>query len=84
MDATVGDKMQILDRDNDGLISADELLMASDLLKDRLTKVAIDAVLNKVKDKDGKVSVEDIAKIAAAMAHAEGTGIVPPIPRDAH
>uniref|UniRef100_A0A0D6R0M2 Mitochondrial proton/calcium exchanger protein n=1 Tax=Araucaria cunninghamii TaxID=56994 RepID=A0A0D6R0M2_ARACU len=64
VDAKIGDRWRILDRDYDGKVTPEELASAAMYLKDTLGQKPVqDLVSNLAKDKDGKILVEDIVKL---------------------
>ncbi|KAK1321797.1 hypothetical protein QJS10_CPA03g01751 [Acorus calamus] len=66
VDAAIGDRWRILDRDHDGKVTPEEVAAAAAYLKDTIDKDGIqDLISNLSKDKDGKILVEDIVKLAA-------------------
>lgn len=64
VDAKIGDRWRILDRDYDGKVTAEELASAALYLKDTLGQEPVqDLISNLAKDSDGKILVEDIVKL---------------------
>lgn len=64
VDAKIGDRWRILDRDYDGKVTPEEVAAAALYLKDTLGHEPVqDLVSNLAKDKDGKILVEDIVKL---------------------
>ncbi|GKA85109.1 mitochondrial proton/calcium exchanger protein-like protein [Tanacetum coccineum] len=64
VDAKIGDKWRVLDRDYDGKVTSEELASATAYLKDAMAKEGIIELISKLsKDKDGKILVEDIVKL---------------------
>ncbi|CAK8578671.1 unnamed protein product [Lathyrus sativus] len=64
VDAKIGDRWRLLDRDYDGKVTPEEVASAAMYLKDTLGKEGIqELVSNLSKDKDGKILVEDIVKL---------------------
>ncbi|CAL5214285.1 unnamed protein product [Lathyrus oleraceus] len=64
VDAKIGDRWRLLDRDYDGKVTPEEVALAAMYLKDTLGKEGIqELVSNLSKDKDGKILVEDIVKL---------------------
>ncbi|GAQ85898.1 hypothetical protein KFL_002600060 [Klebsormidium nitens] len=71
VDAKIGDRWRILDRDYDGKVSPDEVAAAAAFLKSELGEEPVQQLIaNLAKDKDGKILVEDIVKLGT-MAEAE-------------
>ncbi|TKY65321.1 LETM1 and EF-hand domain-containing protein 1 [Spatholobus suberectus] len=65
VDAKIGDRWRLLDRDYDGKVTPEEVLSAAMYLKDTLGKEGIhELISNLSKDSDGKILVEDIVKLA--------------------
>jgi hypothetical protein len=59
-------------RDYDGKVSPDEVALAAMYLKDTLGKEGIQELIqNLSKDKDGKILVEDLVKLASEIEDAE-------------
>lgn len=68
VDAKIGDRWRILDRDYDGKVSQEELAAATMYLKKTLGKDGIqDFIANLSKDADGKIRVEDIVKLGSRI-----------------
>ncbi|KAL5053639.1 hypothetical protein RYX36_034321 [Vicia faba] len=66
VDAKIGDRWRLLDRDYDGKVTPEEVASAAMYLKDTLGKEGIqELVSNLSKDKDGKILVEDIVKLGS-------------------
>ncbi|KAG2410372.1 Integrin-linked protein [Vigna angularis] len=66
VDAKIGDRWRLLDRDYDGKVTAEEVASAAMYLKDTLGKEGIqELVSNLSKDRDGKILVEDIVKLGS-------------------
>lgn len=64
VDAKIGDRWRILDRDYDGKVTPEEVAAAALYLKDTLGQEPVqELVRNLAKDKDGKILVEDIIKL---------------------
>nr|GEU74295.1 mitochondrial proton/calcium exchanger protein-like [Tanacetum cinerariifolium] len=64
VDAKIGDKWRVLDKDYDGKVTSEELASATAYLKDAMAKEGIIELISKLsKDKDGKILVEDIVKL---------------------
>ncbi|KAL8557761.1 hypothetical protein ACS0TY_005025 [Phlomoides rotata] len=72
VDAKIGDRWRMLDRDHDGKVTEDEVAAAAMYLKDTLNKEGIQELISNLsKDKEGKILVEDIVKIANQSEDAE-------------
>ncbi|ESW31556.1 hypothetical protein PHAVU_002G247800 [Phaseolus vulgaris] len=66
VDAKIGDRWRLLDRDYDGKVTPEEVASAAMYLKDTLGKEGIqELVSNLSKDRDGKILVEDIIKLGS-------------------
>ncbi|GAV67136.1 LETM1 domain-containing protein [Cephalotus follicularis] len=66
VDAKIGDRWQLLDRDHDGKVTPEEVAAAAMYLKDTLGKEGIqELVSNLSKDRDGKILVEDIVRLGS-------------------
>ncbi|XP_074310639.1 uncharacterized protein LOC141646648 [Silene latifolia] len=65
VDAEIGDRWRLLDRDYDGKVTPEEVASAAAYLKDTLNKDGIQEIISRLsKDRDGKILVEDIVKLA--------------------
>ncbi|KAG8641546.1 hypothetical protein MANES_12G000200v8 [Manihot esculenta] len=74
VDAKIGDRWRLLDRDYDGKVTPEEVASAAMYLKDHLGKEGIqDLISNLSKDREGKISVEDIVKLGSEMEDDETT-----------
>lgn len=72
VDAKIGDRWRLLDRDYDGKVTPEEVASAATYLKDTLDKEGIQELIGQLsKDKDGKILVEDIVKLAKQSEDAE-------------
>ncbi|ESQ28833.1 hypothetical protein EUTSA_v10018184mg [Eutrema salsugineum] len=72
VDNKIGNRWRLLDRDYDGKVSPDEVVSAAMYLKDTLGKEGIQELIqNLSKDKDGKILVEDLVKLASEIEDAE-------------
>lgn len=72
VDAKIGDRWRLLDRDYDGKVTPEEVASAATYLKDTLDKEGIQELIGKLsKDRDGKILVEDIVKLANKSEDAE-------------
>ncbi|KAH9620576.1 hypothetical protein KSS87_015803 [Heliosperma pusillum] len=66
VDAKIGDRWRLLDRDYDGKVTPEEVASAAAYLKDTLNKDGIQELISRLsKDRDGKILVEDIVKLAS-------------------
>lgn len=66
VDAKIGDRWRLLDRDYDGKVSPEEVASAAMYLKDTLDKEGIQELISNLsKDREGKIRVEDIMKLAS-------------------
>jgi len=64
----VGDKMNLIDKDKDGVITTEELAAAIELLRDKPSEEEVVDVLKKLDlDQDGKVSLVDVEKVKNAL-----------------
>jgi LETM1 and EF-hand domain-containing protein 1 len=64
VDAKIGNRWRLLDRDYDGKVTPEEVASAAIYLKDTLGKEGIQELISNLsKDKDGKILVEDIVKL---------------------
>ncbi|KAH9746983.1 Leucine zipper-EF-hand-containing transmembrane protein 1 [Citrus sinensis] len=72
VDAKIGDRWRLLDRDYDGKVTAEEVASAAMYLKDTLDKEGIqELIANLSKDREGKILVEDIVKLASQTEDTE-------------
>ncbi|XP_027350002.1 mitochondrial proton/calcium exchanger protein-like isoform X2 [Abrus precatorius] len=72
VDAKIGDRWRLLDRDYDGKVTPEEVVSAAMYLKDTLGKEGIhELISNLSKDRDGKILVEDIVKLGAHNEDAD-------------
>ncbi|ESW11689.1 hypothetical protein PHAVU_008G051400 [Phaseolus vulgaris] len=72
VDAKIGDRWRLLDRDYDGKVTPEEVLSAAMYLKDTLGKEGIhELISNLSKDSDGKILVEDIVKLGTKKEHVD-------------
>lgn len=68
VDAKIGDRWKLLDRDSDGKVTAEELAAAAMYLKDSLGQEPVQELISNLsKDKDGKILVEDIVKLGTVL-----------------
>ncbi|XP_062222814.1 uncharacterized protein LOC133921801 [Phragmites australis] len=66
VDAQIGNRWQLLDRDHDGKVTPEEVAAAAAYLKDTIGKEGVhELITNLSKDKEGKILVEDIVKLAS-------------------
>ncbi|KAG8060379.1 hypothetical protein GUJ93_ZPchr0002g24026 [Zizania palustris] len=66
VDAQIGNRWQILDRDHDGKVTPEEVAAAAAYLKDTIGKEGVQELISNLsKDKEGKILVEDIVKLAS-------------------
>lgn len=66
VDAKIGDRWRVLDKDHDGKVTPEEVAAAATYLKDTLGKEGIQELISNLsKDKDGKILVEDIVKLGS-------------------
>ncbi|KAJ0876204.1 putative EF-hand domain, letm1 ribosome-binding domain-containing protein [Helianthus annuus] len=66
VDAKIGDRWRVLDRDYDGKVTPEEVASAAIYLKDTLGKEGVlELISNLSKDKEGKILVEDIVKLGS-------------------
>ncbi|KAL5580095.1 hypothetical protein UlMin_012537 [Ulmus minor] len=67
VDAKIGDRWRLLDRDYDGKVTPEEVASAAMYLKDTLGKEGIQELISNLsKDKEGKILVEDIIKLGSS------------------
>lgn len=66
VDAKIGDRWRVLDRDYDGKVTPEEVASAAMYLKDTLGKEGVQELISNLsKDKEGKILVEDIVKLGS-------------------
>ncbi|CAO2832621.1 unnamed protein product [Amaranthus hypochondriacus] len=66
VDAKIGNRWRLLDRDYDGKVTPEEVASAAAYLKDTLDKDGIEDLISKLsKDRDGKILVDDIVRLAS-------------------
>ncbi|XP_030528002.2 mitochondrial proton/calcium exchanger protein [Rhodamnia argentea] len=66
VDAVIGDRWRVLDRDHDGKVTPEEVAAAALYLKNTLDKEGIQELIgNLSKDRDGKILVEDIVRLGS-------------------
>ncbi|GAA0160868.1 secondary carrier transporter [Lithospermum erythrorhizon] len=74
VDATIGNRWRLLDRDYDGKVTAEEVASAASYLKDTLDKEGIQELISNLsKDREGKIRVEDIVRLASQKDDKETT-----------
>nr|XP_010912753.1 mitochondrial proton/calcium exchanger protein [Elaeis guineensis]XP_010912754.1 mitochondrial proton/calcium exchanger protein [Elaeis guineensis]XP_010912755.1 mitochondrial proton/calcium exchanger protein [Elaeis guineensis]XP_029118429.1 mitochondrial proton/calcium exchanger protein [Elaeis guineensis] len=73
VDAKIGNRWQILDRDHDGKVTPEEVAAAATYLKDTIGKEGVQKLISNLsRDKEGKILVEDIVKLASQTDDANG------------
>lgn len=66
VDAKIGDRWRVLDKDYDGKVTPEEVAAAAMYLKDTLGKEGVQELISNLsKDKEGKILVEDIVKLGS-------------------
>uniref|UniRef100_A0ACD5TH98 Uncharacterized protein n=1 Tax=Avena sativa TaxID=4498 RepID=A0ACD5TH98_AVESA len=66
VDAQIGNRWQLLDRDHDGKVTPEEVAAAAAYLKDTIGKEGVQELISNLsKDKEGKIRVEDIMKLGS-------------------
>ncbi|KAF5741575.1 LETM1 and EF-hand domain-containing protein 1 mitochondrial isoform X1 [Tripterygium wilfordii] len=74
VDAKIGNRWRLLDRDYDGKVTPEEVASAAMYLKDTLGKEGIQELISNLsKDKEGKILVEDIVKLGSETEDADTT-----------
>ncbi|XP_022996896.1 mitochondrial proton/calcium exchanger protein-like isoform X1 [Cucurbita maxima] len=74
VDAKIGDRWRLLDRDYDGKVTAEEVASAAMYLKDTLGKEGIQEIISNLsKDREGKILVEDIVKLGSATEETDAS-----------
>ncbi|XP_022744782.1 mitochondrial proton/calcium exchanger protein-like [Durio zibethinus] len=72
VDAKIGNRWRLLDRDYDGKVTPDEVASAAMYLKDTLGKEGIQELISNLsKDQEGKILVEDIVKLGGETEDAD-------------
>ncbi|KAJ6350473.1 hypothetical protein OIU78_006608 [Salix suchowensis] len=72
VDAKIGDRWRLLDRDYDGKVTPEEVASAAMYLKDHLGKEGVQELISNLsKDTEGKILVEDIVRLGSEMADAD-------------
>uniref|UniRef100_A0A453CBC6 Mitochondrial proton/calcium exchanger protein n=1 Tax=Aegilops tauschii subsp. strangulata TaxID=200361 RepID=A0A453CBC6_AEGTS len=65
VDARIGNRWQVLDRDRDGKVTPEEVEAAAGYLKDTMGKEGVQELISNLsKDREGNILVEDIKKMA--------------------
>ncbi|XAR64546.1 hypothetical protein NMG60_11008272 [Bertholletia excelsa] len=68
VDAKIGDRWRLLDRDYDGKVTPEEVAAAAIYLKDTLGKEGVQELISNLsKDRDGKILVEDIVRLGSRV-----------------
>uniref|UniRef100_A0A0A9EZT7 EF-hand domain-containing protein n=1 Tax=Arundo donax TaxID=35708 RepID=A0A0A9EZT7_ARUDO len=66
VDARIGNRWQLLDRDRDGKVTPEEVAAAANYLKDTIGLEGVQELISNLsKDNEGKILVEDIVKMAS-------------------
>ncbi|KAF7017153.1 unnamed protein product [Triticum aestivum] len=66
VDARIGNRWQVLDRDRDGKVTPEEVEAAAGYLKDTMGKEGVQELISNLsKDREGNILVEDIKKMAS-------------------
>ncbi|XP_038889926.1 mitochondrial proton/calcium exchanger protein [Benincasa hispida] len=74
VDAKIGDRWRLLDRDYDGKVTAEEVASAAMYLKDTLGKEGIQEIISNLsKDREGKILVEDLVKLGSEIEDADAS-----------
>ncbi|KAK8541796.1 hypothetical protein V6N13_137613 [Hibiscus sabdariffa] len=72
VDAKIGDRWRLLDRDYDGKVTPEEVANAAMYLKDTLGKEGIQELISNLSiDQEGKILVEDLIKLGGETEDAE-------------
>lgn len=72
VDAKIGNRFRLLDRDYDGKVTPEEVASAAAYLKDTLDKEGIQELISNLsKDREGKIAVEDIVRLGSQKDDAE-------------
>ncbi|KAK8507862.1 hypothetical protein V6N13_140605 [Hibiscus sabdariffa] len=72
VDAKIGDRWRLLDRDYDGKVTPEEVASAAMYLKDTLGKEGMQELISNLsKDQEGKILVEDLIKLGGETEDAE-------------
>ncbi|XP_052203195.1 LOW QUALITY PROTEIN: uncharacterized protein LOC127808667 [Diospyros lotus] len=74
VDAKIGDRWRLLDRDYDGKVTQEEVASAAMYLKDTIGKEGIQVLISSLsKDREGKILVEDIVKLGSRAEDPDTT-----------
>ncbi|KAJ4723801.1 LETM1 and EF-hand domain-containing protein 1, mitochondrial-like [Melia azedarach] len=74
VDAKIGDRWKILDRDHDGKVTSEEVAGAALYLKDTLGKQGVQELISKLsKDREGKILVEDIVRLGSRIENTSSS-----------
>ncbi|CAN6228687.1 unnamed protein product [Urochloa humidicola] len=66
VDARIGNRWQLLDKDRDGKVTPEEVAAAADYLKDTIGTEGVQELIDNLsKDNEGNILVEDIVKLAS-------------------
>ncbi|CAD6260405.1 unnamed protein product [Miscanthus lutarioriparius] len=66
VDAQIGNRWQLLDRDRDGKVTPEEVAAAANYLKDTIGAEGVQELISNLsKDNEGNILVEDIVKLAS-------------------
>ncbi|PON91032.1 Parvalbumin, partial [Trema orientale] len=72
VDAKIGDRWRLLDRDYDRKVTPEEVASAAMYLKDTLGKEGIQELISNLsKDREGKILVEDIIRLGSSTEDAD-------------
>ncbi|AQK72492.1 mitochondrial proton/calcium exchanger protein [Zea mays] len=72
VDAQIGNRWQLLDKDHDGKVTPEEVAAAAAYLKDTIGKEGVQELISNLsKDTEGKILVEDIVKLASQTENNE-------------
>ncbi|CAM0150406.1 unnamed protein product [Urochloa decumbens] len=72
VDARIGNRWQLLDRDHDGKVTPEEVAAAAAYLKDTIRNGGVQELISNLStDKEGKILVEDIMKLASQTENNE-------------
>lgn len=75
VDAKIGDRWQLLDRDHDGKVTPEEVAAAAAYLKDHIGKEGVQELISNLsRDREGKILVEDIVKLGTQADDANEDG----------
>ncbi|CAM8881521.1 unnamed protein product [Rhodiola kirilowii] len=76
VDAKIGNRWRLLDRDHDGKVTAEEVAAAAMYLKDTLNKEGVQELISNLsKDKDGKILVQDLVKLGSQTDDIEADDV---------